>query len=104
MQLNDFRDDERQVAKHGPVESPERFGIVETRGGRLIAFREKSFEPGPGSRLINVGIYVLRREVIAGRCGALIKRALTNPCYLAGDLNEQVPAAKSGRTNDTPSS
>lgn len=54
-----------QILLH-PIENPERFGTVEIRGNQVVAFQEKGSHFGRGSRLINAGVYVFRREAIFG--------------------------------------
>lgn len=52
-----------QILLH-PVENPKRFGAIESRDGRVVAFHEKDSRVGRGPQLINAGIYILRRESI----------------------------------------
>ncbi|HDD05159.1 MAG TPA: hypothetical protein ENF51_01570 [Candidatus Aenigmarchaeota archaeon] len=43
------------------VEDPQRYGVLEVEGNRLVGIREK--EPNPKSNLVNAGIYYLPKEV-----------------------------------------
>lgn len=52
-----------QLLLHG-VKNAERFGIVETRDGKVEAFREKGSRLAEGAQLINAGVYIFRRELI----------------------------------------
>jgi UDP-N-acetylglucosamine diphosphorylase/glucosamine-1-phosphate N-acetyltransferase len=59
--LQSFKKDKASIVTFAPVESPQEFGVIEEKGGRLVRILEKS--ASPPSNLANTGIYLFTPEI-----------------------------------------